>query len=1124
MRLATTKGTNALLERKGSRTAFLVTQGFADLLAIGTQQRPDLFTLNIEKPAPLYDTVVEIDERVTADGRIRKALDLGMMGSIVDELKRSGTESIAIALLHATQNPEHEIQLRDALKAAGFTHVSTSHELAGLIKILPRAETAVVNAYLAPLMETYASRVSSALSDGDLHLMTSAGGLEIHTKFRPKDSLLSGPAGGVVGAAVTGQELSERKLVAFDMGGTSTDVSRFDQHFDYQFEHRVGSARLMAPALRIETVAAGGGSICGYSPQGLFVGPESAGASPGPACYGAEGPLTLTDINLLLGRMDPTQFGIPIAVDASRDAFQATIEKIVAAGHPKPDEMELLDGFLNIANERMADTIREISLREGYAPSDYTLVAFGGAGGLHACQVAERLEINRILFPDNAGLLSAHGLRHARHEQFAQSQILQPLDEVTSDLPERISDLEAQAQAQLRALDLADQEFEITRRILKLRFIGQEASEEIEYESESSVRKAFLDRYRQVFGYAPEGKPIELVSIHVTAGSKTPALASQTRKLNRHKPEPLKTLPALIGNSEISVFSRDILVSGDAVTGPAIIQDPYATIYIAPHWEASVSETRTLILSRSQSEVDAGPIPQNQLVEEELFTHRFENLVNEMGSQLERTAVSTNVKDRLDFSCALLDADGELIANAPHIPVHLGALGKCTRTVAEYFDLKPEDVIVTNHPGFGGSHLPDVTLISPVFDSTHTLVGYVANRAHHAELGGIRPGSMPPNAKNLEEEGVVIPPSYLYRAGRAQWEQIRTTLTQAAYPTRALEDNLADLRAQSAANLKGVTTLQSLCQTYGSDTIRHQMAQLKQRAARATLTALEKKVTSDGQATEQLDDGTRIHVEIAKKANGLRIDFKGTAPQHPENFNANPGIVQSAVIYVIRLLVDQSLPLNEGLMEPIELRLPTCFLNPHFPSQAKECPAVVAGNVETSQRVVDALIRALDLAACSQGTMNNLIFGNESVSYYETIAGGAGAGPGYHGASAVHTHMTNTGITDPEILEQRYPVLLHQFSVRSGSGGEGEFRGGCGTIRELEFLEPVQVSLLTQHRNNPPYGAHGGGPGASGKQFIQRANGTVEALESTAYPHLATGDRLVIQTPGGGAWGSLVSR
>jgi len=553
------------------------------------------------------------------------------------------------------------------------------------------------------------------------------------------------------------------------------------------------------------------------------------------------------------------------------------------------------------------------------------------------------------------------------------------------------------------------------------------------------------------------------------------------------------------------------------------VQDEYATVYIAPHWAATVSSTQTLILSRSKTTTPSTCQQQNQLVEEELFTHRFENLVNEMGSQLERTAVSTNVKDRLDFSCALLDASGELIANAPHIPVHLGALGNCTRTVANLFDLNPGDVIVTNHPGYGGSHLPDVTLISPVFDDTSSLIGYVANRAHHAELGGIRPGSMPPNAKNLAEEGVVISPCYLYRAGEAEWDQITDLLTQAPYPTRALEDNLADLRAQAAANLKGVKALQSLSRLHGSQTVQHHMAQLKHRATRATLAALEKQVQVTRKASETLDDGTEICLQISKKPSGLVIDFTGTAPQHAENFNANPGIVRSAVIYVIRLLVNQPLPLNEGLMAPIEIKLPDCFLNPHFPSDPSQCPAVVAGNVETSQRVVDTLIRAFGLAACSQGTMNNLIFGNESISYYETIAGGAGAGPGYQGADAVHTHMTNTGITDPEILEQRYPVLLHRFTIRDQSGGRGQFRGGHGVIREMEFLDSVQVSLLTQHRNNAPYGAHGGGTGAPGEQSIRRVDGTVESLGSTACPHLSPGDRLIIETPGGGAWGKLES-
>ncbi len=1087
---------------------------------IGNQQRPDLFELNIKKPRPLYETVHEIDERLDHDGTIRKGIDPLQIESLILQLKAEGIESIAIAFLHAYRNPTHELILRDHLQKAGFRSISLSHELAPMIKILPRAETAIINAYLAPLMNRYIEQVSNSLPGNTLSLMTSAGGLIPSTAFRPKDSLLSGPAGGVVGCSVTGREVGEERLIAFDMGGTSTDVSRYDRQFDYQFEHRVGSARLMAPALRIETVAAGGGSICGFSPQGLFVGPESAGASPGPACYGANGPLTITDINLLLGRMDPDEFGIPVQINAAEEAFSEVVTTIEAQGKLVPSHEMLLSGFLDIANERMADAIREISLREGYSPAGYTMVAFGGAGGQHACAVAERLGMKRILLPKNAGLLSAHGLRHARQEQFAQAQVLQPLNEIEESLSDTIIELEAEASQKLHSCGIPATEIEITRRIIKLRLLGQEATEEIEFQTDRCLQSAFHSRYQAVFGYHPSGKQIEVVSIHVTAGTITPSILPPPLDSIRIHSSPIKHIKPSKGETQIPLYYRDKLAPQSHIFGPAIVQDAYSTVFIEENWEASVHPCETLVLTIANPNKKKPETSQrDQLVEEKLFTHRFENLVAEMGSQLERTAVSTNVKDRLDFSCALLDSKGDLIANAPHIPVHLGALGECTRRIAAHIPMGPNDMVITNHPGFGGSHLPDVTVISPAYDQNKTLIGYVANRAHHAEIGGIRPGSMPPNATNLEEEGVVIPPSFLFKAGVSQWDKIETLLTKAPYSTRAIADNLADLRAQAAANLKGVTTLLTLCDDHGTTKVRDHMQGLKQSAATATEMAIDSLPLPDNAVTEELDDGTVISVTLTRSDKKLVIDFAGTAATHPKNFNTNPAIVRSAVIYVIRLLVNQALPLNEGLLAPIDIRLPRCFLNPLFPADPKQCPAVVAGNVETSQRIVDTLIRAFDLGACSQGTMNNLIFGNETTSYYETIAGGAGAGPSFHGADAVHSHMTNTGITDPEILESRYPVRLHAFRIRSGSGGKGRFHGGDGVIREMEFLRPVQLSLLTQHRSVSPFGAKGGSDGAPGSQKLCRTDGTEETLSSSASPSINAGDRLMIKTPGGGGWG-----
>lgn len=1127
MRLATTKATNALLERKGSRVAFFVTQGFQDLLRIGNQQRPDLFALRIRKPAPLHDVVVEVEERLDAQGNVLVPIQLARLQKKIRALRAEGIHSAAVAFLHAWRNPVHELALRDCLRRAGFAHVSASHELSAMIQILPRAETAVINAYLAPMMERYLQTVSHSLEQSRLHLMTSAGGLVSAGAFRPKDALLSGPAGGVVGAAAAGSEAGLDRVIAFDMGGTSTDVSRYNGQLDYQFEHRVGPARLRAPALRIETVAAGGGSLCGHNSQGLFVGPESAGASPGPACYGAGGPLTLTDVNLLLGRMDPDHFGIPIDLSAARSAFFKVLDQIQSASRDVPSPEDLLAGYLEIANERMADAIREISLREGYDPAGYALVAFGGAGGQHACKVAERLGIKSVLFPQNAGLLSAHGLRRARLEQFAEAQVLRPLDELKDELPRQIAKLEAEAARKLAALGLPKNAVAITRRILQLRLLGQETTEEIEFRAGRSLAKAFEERYRFIFGYYPENKSIEVVSICVSAGARQSAIPRRELPEERRHPPPHKHL-ASFGQSipRIPVFLRRQIRPQDRIVGLAIVQDEYSTVFIEAGWEAVVHPNETLVLRRqtdfpiSRQRRQEPPEKENaRIVEEELFTHRFQNLVSEMGLQLQRTAVSTNVKERRDFSCALLDQNGELIANAPHIPVHLGALGHCVRAVAGQFPLAPGDMIVTNHPGFGGSHLPDVTVISPVHDQKSTLIGYLANRAHHAEIGGIRPGSMPPDAVCLEEEGVVIPPVRLFQSGRADWRRIETILAQARFPTRALEDNLADLRAQAAANLKGVQNLRALCEEHGAEVVDSHMRRLKNRATQAITAVLAQRPQSQKSVTEHLDDGTPITVAATIQNQRLALNFAGTAPHHPGNFNANPAIVGSAVLYVLRLLINQPLPLNEGLLKPIDIALPRCFINPEFPQNPRSCPAVVAGNVETSQRIVDALIRALGLAAGSQGTMNNLIFGNRHCSYYETIGGGAGAVPNFPGADGVHTHMTNTGATDPEILENRFPVRLVQFAIRHNSGGQGRYPGGNGLIRQLTFTQPVQVSLLTQHRVHPPLGAAGGQPGKTGSQTILRQDGSRETLPSTASPTLNAGDSLLIKTPGGGAWG-----
>jgi len=1099
LRLGTTRGTNALLERKGAKVAFFTNQGFIDLLRIGDQRRPDLFALEIERPPPLPYWEGEVSGRLDADGVEIEPFDRdGQLTATLQEARAAGCVSAAVAFLHSFRNPAHERALAGALREAGFENVALSSELAPFIKLLPRAQTTVVDAYLGPIMAQYLDAVEGALPGGRIRVMTSAGGLSMRQDFRAKDSLLSGPAGGVVGATVAGRMAGCERIIAFDMGGTSTDVSRSEGEFDYCSSHTVGGASILAPALKIETVAAGGGSICGWDGQKLFVGPDSAGAQPGPACYGAGGPLTVTDVNLLLGRIPARAFSIPVYVDRAEAALADVAEQSgVSTG-------ELLSGFLRIANERMAAAIETISVREGYDPREYALVAFGGAGGLHACAIAGELGIQTVIFPAHAGILSAFGLERAVVERIGERQVLKPLAEVEGELESMIDELAGQERETL-VQDGVEADCLITRqRRVTLRLSGQESSLTIDHGDDLAT--AFQREYEHVFGYFPEGREIEVVTVQVAVSTAPPSWETET-----FSPEPASAEPA-----DTAEIARGDLAPGDSVTGPAVIFDDTCTLYVERGWLAATGSAGALRLTRVES-VDQEEVA-SEAVARELFTNRFRQVVDEMGVQLERTSVSTNVKERLDFSCALLDARGRLIANAPHIPVHLGAIGLCVRTIAESLTLGPGDVVVTNHPGQGGSHLPDATVITPVF-AEGRLVAYVANRAHHAEMGGVRPGSMPPDAANLAEEGVVIPPMFLFKNGESRFDELERCLAGAEYPTRALADNLADFNAQVAANRRGERQVIALVEAFGADAIAHYMQSLLDFSARALRARLGEFAPGRRVATSELDDGEVIQAAFEHDEDSLTVDFTGTAPTHRGNLNATPAIVSSALIYVLRLLIEDDLPLNEGLLEPVTVILPRCFLNPEFSGDPSRAPAVVAGNVETSQRIVECCLRALGVAADSQGTMNNVIFGDDRVSYYETIGGGAGAGDGFDGASGVHTHMTNTAITDAEILERRYPVRLHRFALRKGSGGDGRWRGGDGLVRELEFLAPVAVSLLTQHRARGPQGSHGGGDGAPGRQSRLFGDGRSEELPALARYDAAAGERLRLETPGGGGYG-----
>ncbi len=1112
LKLGSTKGTNALLESKGAKTLFIVTRGFKDLLEIGTQARPDIFALNVQKRKQITHRILEIDERIDAKGNVLKPLNEEKVRKQLQLFREEKVEAVAITLMNSYINPIHEIKLAEIVKSEGFQFISTSTELSPLIKILNRAETTVVNAYLSPIIQNYVNRISAKIGEQSFQIMTSAGGLVSTNKFHPKDSLLSGPAGGVVGAKKIGEESGFQKLITFDMGGTSTDVSRIDGELDYRYELEVGDAKINSPAIAIETVAAGGGSICGFDGYRLFVGPESAGAFPGPACYGADGPLTITDVNLLLHRLDTSQFGIPVFRKDAEKRLDELIGQIKEKTGIQRKREEILNGFIDIANEIMAGAIRKISISKGYNPKDFVLVAFGGAGGLHACDIAEILGIKTVLLPKDAGLLSAYGIGNAAVERFAEKQILQNLKEVQNKIPEYLAEIEVEASEKLKKEGFQKEEIEIRQRMVFMRFKGQDSSLEIPFTKPENLIPDFNELYHKIYGHTISNRKIEVEALRAVASVQTGKTKTLQNSINEFKPE-----PSFYTQNKTPGFVRKELETGATFSGAAIFEDNFATTYIKPGWKFQLQHKGTAILQHNGKQQQSTKT-QTRETELELFTNRFMAIAENMGALLQRTSLSVNIKERLDFSCALLDAEGRLVANAPHIPVHLGGLGVCVQTLLKHFNFEEGDTIVTNHPKYGGSHLPDVTVVTPVFYEGER-VGFVVNRAHHAEIGGISPGSMPPNAKNLEEEGVVISPFYIVRKGKVDWEGMRKILLESPYPSRSVEENLADLNAALAANQNGLNALLTLIKTYGKETIQKYLDLLRNHASEKMLATLKKFKNGIYSATEFLDDGSKLNVNITLENGKCIFDFSGSAPVHHGNMNATKAIVNSVTIYVLRLLLNEPIPLNDGLLEPVSFVLPEGMLNPTFDDDPKKCPAVVGGNVEISMRLTDTLLKAFGVVAASQGTMNNTLFGNKNFGYYETICGGCGAGEGFNGASAVHHHMTNTRITDPEILEHRYPVRLEQFSIRKNSGGKGKWTGGDGVIREITFLEPVNLSVLSQRRKSGPFGINGGEDGKPGFQKVIRKNGEEIQLDSIQNIDLKTGDKFIIETPGGGGFG-----
>lgn len=1139
VRLGTTRGTNALLTRRGARTAFVTTRGFADVLRIGYQNRPRLFDLRVVKPEPLFAEVLEVDERVAVDGDVLQVPDEAALRRDLTALRERGVVSLAVCLLHAYRFTAHEELIGRIAAEVGFADVSLSHRVAPLAKIVPRGDTTVVDAYLNPVLRDYVNNVRSALGNGKLRIMTSAGGLVAAEQFVGKDSILSGPAGGVVGMARASQAAGFDRAIGFDMGGTSTDVARFDGRnggtFEMEYETEKAGVRIVAPMTSIHTVAAGGGSICWFDGVKLVVGPDSGGADPGPACYGRGGPLCVTDCNFYLGKILPERFPFPLDRRAVERRIAELIEAVANATGKRYDPGELCDGFLQVANANMAKAIRAVSVAKGYDPRDYVLTAFGGAAGQHACAVARELGMTKVLIHPDAGLLSALGIGMADVVRHRVVGVYRPLVEVgREELIRLFASLADDACRDVAAEGISSDRIAVRRR-LDVRYVGVDSALTIDVPGDvldavdiAFVPEAYEAAHRRLYGYVQSGRALEVVAVRVEAIGKSPEVDAARTTDSSQILVGVEYEPGVFANINgdrcfTQVIERSKLLPGHVIGGPVIVCEQAGTTIISPGWRAEVLSRGELLLTDVEGSAKPTLGLECDPVQLEIFNNQFAAIAEQMGITLRNTSSSVNVKERLDFSCALFTARGELVVNAPHIPVHLGAMGETVRAVlADNPTMQPGDVFVTNDPYRGGSHLPDITVVTPVHDvASGELLFFTASRAHHAEIGGIRPGSMPPFSKNLAEEGVLIRNFKLVAAGRSGLDELKTLLASGPYPSRRPEDNLADVAAQVAANHQGARDLLSLIERYSRPVVEAYMRHIRDAAERKMRRALSRIPDGRYSFTDHLDDGTPITATITITGDSAEIDFTGTGPVSLGNLNANRAIVTSAVMYVMRCLIDEDIPLNQGVLEPIRIVLPECVLNPTAAKRAEDCPAVVGGNVETSQRTVDVLLGALGLAAASQGTMNNTLFGDATFGYYETVCGGNGATPAGPGADAIHTHMTNTRLTDAETLEIRYPVRLREFAIRRGSGGAGLHRGGDGIVRKIEFLRPLDVSLLTQRRGPyAPYGLNGGSGGALGRNTLIRRDGTIRELAGAEQFHAEAGDVLVVETPGGGGWGA----
>ncbi|HEX6232456.1 MAG TPA: hydantoinase B/oxoprolinase family protein [Jiangellaceae bacterium] len=1142
VRMGTTVATNALLERTGERTVLVITGGFGDALRIGYQNRPRIFDREIVLPELLYERVIEVDERITADGTVIRPPDLAALRPELQAAYDDGIRAIAIVCLHSHLYPDHERAIGAVAEQVGFPQISLSSEASPLMKLVPRGDTTVVDAYLSPILRRYVDQVAAELPGARLLFMQSNGGLTEAHNFRGKDAILSGPAGGIVGMATVSRLAGFGKVIGFDMGGTSTDVSHYAGEYERVFNTQVAGVRLRAPMLDIQTVAAGGGSILHFDGSRYRVGPDSAGAEPGPACYRRGGPLTVTDANVMLGRIQPAHFphvfgtsgDQPLDADVVRRGFAALAAEIADGRTPE----QVAEGFLAIAVANMANAIKKISVQKGRDITEYALTTFGGAGGQHACAVADSLGIRTVVVPPMAGVLSALGMgladTTAMREQSVEAHLEPP---VMSRLRAVAQELENDATAELVAEGAVAGRVEVVHRA-HLRYNGTDTALPVQLADPMTMAAEFEAAYRRTYSFLLD-RPLVVEALSAEAVARSHTTTPDLAPIHSVRPGGLsqdrEDVRVYTGGwwRDVPLYERADLSADTLITGPAIIAEPNATTVVDDGWQASVSSLGHLIVERvtaGSEQADVGTTADPVMLE--IFNNLFMSIAEQMGARLESTAQSVNIKERLDFSCALFDPDGNLIANAPHMPVHLGSMGSSVQEVIRRRGdaMKPGDVYAVNDPYHGGTHLPDVTVVTPVFGrpangpltaptaaapSRGEVLFFVAARGHHAEIGGLTPGSMPAMSRNVHEEGVLFDNWLLVENGRFREQETIELLTTAPFPSRNPTTNIADLRAQIAANEKGVEEVGKMIDHFGLEVVQAYMRHVQDNAEEAVRQVID--ALHDGEYAYEMDSGAviKVRVTVDHASRSATIDFTGTSAQRDTNFNAPASVATAAVLYVFRTLVADDIPLNDGCLRPLRIIVPPgCMLAPEFPA------AVVAGNVETSQAVTGALYAALGVQAEGSGTMNNVTFGNERHQYYETVGSGSGAGQGFDGAPVVQTHMTNSRLTDPEVLEWRFPVFVDSFSIRRGSGGRGRWRGGDGAVRRLRFREPVAISILSGHRRVPPYGMAGGRPGAVGRNRVEQADGSVVELPGCGSVDVGVDDVLVIETPGGGGYGA----